>query len=88
MLFCELELKFSHKNSILKMPRDIMLNEDAFGTTKYVHTAKPCNVHSSLAPSWWGFSFVCMQFGMVYKQRISFCSSLDKGKTQMFDFFL
>lgn len=64
-----------------------MLNEDAFGAAKYVHTAQPCNVNSSPPPSWWGFSFVCMQCGMVCKQVVSFCSHLDKGKTQMFDLF-
>lgn len=83
VLFCELEPKFSHKKFL-----NAKRHHAKQGAAKYVCTAKPSNVNSFLPPSWWGFSFVCMQCGMVCKEIMSFCSSLAKGKTQMFDFFL
>lgn len=86
VLFCELKPKFSHKN--FKNAKRHHAKQGCFWSCQVCLYSKAMQCEFFPAFFLVGILIVCMQCGMVCKQIMSFCSSLDKGKTQMFDFSL
>lgn len=84
VLFCELKPKFSHKN--FKNAKRHHAKQGCFWSCQVCLYSKAMQCEFFPAFFLVGILIVCMQCGMVCKQIMSFCSSLDKGKTQMFDF--